>query len=191
MKPGKGKAERKVYCSRNLQSREGLKERILFAHAFSGCDTTSCLFQKGKIKCFKLLERDDLQEVVNIFNNSNATHNEVTRAGERFFLFVYGAPATETSLNRHRFNLFVRSVGNNKSLALLPPTAAVAAQQHFFRVYRQVQKWRGYKMNPELWGWKKVNDFLTPVPTLLAPAPDSLLTLIFCNKKGCTSSCGC
>lgn len=44
LKPGKGKAERKIYCSRTLQSHGGLRDRILFGHAFSGCDTTSCLF---------------------------------------------------------------------------------------------------------------------------------------------------
>lgn len=151
MKPGKGRTERKMYSSRLLQSHEGIQDYILFAHAFTGCDTTSCLFQKGKRKCFKLLEqRNDLQDIIRIFNDANATHDEIAEAGERFFLSAYNAPASERSLNRHRYQTFRKfAYKSQPNLALLPPTVA-SAQQHLFRVYQQVQKWRGYEKFPEL-----------------------------------------
>lgn len=41
MKSGTGKIERKIYSSHLLQSQKGFQNMILFAHAFSGCDTTS------------------------------------------------------------------------------------------------------------------------------------------------------
>jgi len=45
------------------------KDHILFLHAFSGCDTTSALFNKGKTATLKLLEkRQDLQVAAQVFN---------------------------------------------------------------------------------------------------------------------------
>ena len=38
-------------------------------------------------------------------------------------------------------------------LATLPPTSA-AARQNSFRVYHQVQQWRGVALDPIDWGWK-------------------------------------
>lgn len=138
MKPGTGKIERKVYSSHLLQSQKGFQNMILFAHAFSECDTTtSYLFGKGKRKCLKLLEhRDDLQDIVRIFNNANSAHDEVAQAGDRFFSAVYNAPASKKSTNQHRYEIFKKSAHKSKpNLALLPPTAA-AAQRHSLRVYR-------------------------------------------------------
>lgn len=111
LKPEKGKIHRRIYYSRYLQSADGLRDKILFAHAFSGCDTTSCLYQKGNVKFFKLIsDRTDLHDAVKIFNAPDATYDDVTKAGEQFFLSVYGAPKTETSLNRHCYNSFIKSV---------------------------------------------------------------------------------
>lgn len=77
------------------------------------------------------------------------------------------------------------------NLASLPPTKA-AARQHSFRTYHQVQQWYGAKKNPEVWGWKKNKNGLTPITTLKEPAPKKLLKLISCKcKKGCQSACGC
>lgn len=67
-----------------------------------------------------------------------------------------------------------------------------AAQQHLFRAYYQVQAWLANELNPEQWGWVMNNNFLEPITTMLPPAPDSLLNMIFCNcTKGCGPNCGC
>ncbi|KAJ8898103.1 hypothetical protein PR048_003463 [Dryococelus australis] len=43
----------------------------------------------------------------------------------------------------------------------------------------------------EEWGWILQNETLEPT-TLLPPAPEKLLSTIFCNcKKGCGTSCTC
>lgn len=193
VKPGKGNVERKTFSSRDLQVTTGLKSTILFLHAFGGCDTTSCFFRKGKLKCFKLMkDQPFLREVAETFNNADAMHEEIALAGQRFVLSLYGAPITETSLNKHRYNLFAKAATHKKvDLASLPPTEA-ALRQHSFRVYHQVQKWLGHENCPELWGWKKTDSGLVPVPTTQPAAPDSLLHMISCNcKKGCTAACGC
>lgn len=51
--------------------------KILFLHAFSRCDTTSILFNQGKIKCITLQRRPNLNELAKIFKkpSANATLN--------------------------------------------------------------------------------------------------------------------
>lgn len=77
-------------------------------------------------------------------------------------------------------------------LESLPPTAS-ALQEHTFRAYHQVQKWRGNDLPPEGWGWElKSGEGLQPVTTEAAPAPIGLLKLISCScSKPCGKACGC
>lgn len=52
--------------------------------------------------------------------------------------------------------------------------------------------WLGNTLNPEQWGWAMNDNILEPVTTLLPPAPEELLNMIFCNcTKGCSTNCGC
>lgn len=171
----------------------GLANSILFLHAFSGCDTTSAIFNKGKVKCVKLYQKNkELHDIVESFNNPDSSHETIAEAGERFFLAMYGARPAEKSLNKHRFHCFAKSVTKIKpDIALLPPTEG-ASRQHFFRVFHQVQKWLGNELSPETWGWKRVQDCFDPIRTLDSIAPETLLNLIFCKcTTGCAGLCGC
>lgn len=106
----------------------------------------------------------------------------------RFLVSVYGAPAKITS---YRYLSFAKQSRNKKrvQLACLPPTSA-SAQQHFYRVYYEVQVWLGISLDPQEWGSKLIDSVLEPIHTLLPPAPEKLLNTIFCNcKKGCSSKC--
>ena len=87
---------------------------------------------------------------------------------------------------------FTKSVAKKKAvnLASLPPTAD-AADQHFYRVYFQVQKWLSNDLDPQNWGWE-MKDILIPVTMNKKPAPKLLLDLVFCNcKKGSCNNCTC
>jgi hypothetical protein len=60
-------------------------------------------------------------------------------------------------------------------------------------VYLQVQTWLGNNMNPMNWGWQ-ANKYgsLVPMSTPDEPAPQSLLTTIYCKcTKGCNAACSC
>lgn len=195
IKPGTGKIKRKIFSSAEIQkSHERMKNTILLAHAFSGCDTTSSIFHKGKLQIFKLLQKDvQLANIARTFNDENSTLSEVREAGETLFLMVYGAKKIRNlSLDSYRFDQFKKSLQKQKSrLELLPPTSEAAAQ-HSSRAFYQIQIWLGNKKNPEQWGWKKINGSLQPITTLLAPAPESVLQLISCNcTADCSSRCGC
>lgn len=106
---------------------------------------------------------------------------------------MYGAPKYEVSIDNYRYLTFAKLTRHNKSIKLssLPPTTS-ATHQHLLRTYYQVQTWLGKKLNPEQWGWTMNKNILEPIMTVLPPAPDELLNMIFCNcTKGYGTTCGC
>lgn len=137
---------------------------------------------------------DDLINCAKVFLTANTAPNVIFNNGLHFLLAVYRAPKNLNSIDILRYSIFFKSTRFNKAVQLisLPPTSA-AAQYHFYRVYYQVQTWLGNDaINPEDWEWTLKNNVLEPITTLLQPAPDVLLSTIFCNcRKDCGSNCGC
>ncbi len=191
MKPAKGKIPQRIYSSSSLKNPDQQSD-ILFYHAFSGCDTTSAIFNKGKLKVTSLLHKHpSLRASISVFRNINTTSDEVSQAGENVFIALYGG-TNSTSLNDVRYEFYGRSITKSKfNLACLPPTSD-AATQHSMRTYHQVQKWIGNNLPPENWGWKQSPSGLIPIKALQEPAPPELLKLISCRcEKGCEKRCGC
>lgn len=134
-----------------------------------------------------------MQRSAEVFQQETCSPEVIVNNGVHFLLAIYGAPIKEVSLDNYRYLSFAKSTRFNKPVKLqsLPPTTG-AARQHLFRVYYQVQTWLGNELNPEQWGWVMKDHVLEPVMTLLPPAPDELLHMIFCNcTKGCGTNCGC
>lgn len=161
LRDAQGNIRQRAYSSHDLQISEvlkGCKDNILFAHAFSGCDTTFAFFGKGKSQTIKLINsRKDLQEVVEIFNNPSSAKDDIARAGEKFTLALYKAPRNETSLNHYRFISFNKLIGQSGHAVLLPrllPTSAALAQ-HPYRGFHQIHTWRGKTLPATGWGWRK------------------------------------
>ena len=66
-----------------------VKERT---NIFSGYDSTSAIYGKGKKQLLKIFEANAfLMEHVRVFNSSDSTANEIEKAGEHLFLFLYRA----------------------------------------------------------------------------------------------------
>ncbi|KAJ8892861.1 hypothetical protein PR048_005442 [Dryococelus australis] len=99
VKPSHGKTKTKIYSSKYLQGL-GLKNNILFVHAFSRRDTSAEGLKE------KLAKHTDVQDVADVFNTSTSFHNAVVEVGNRCFLKLYRAPAKETSLNLHCYHSF-------------------------------------------------------------------------------------
>ncbi len=77
---------------------------------------------------------------------------------------------------------FARSLPNQRC----GPTA------HSYRVYLQIQAWRGNNLPLVNWGWKKEQHSFVPVYSSDPSAPDTLLKNIFCLCiKGCGNGCSC
>ena len=187
----------KVYSGAALRSAlGGMVDSMLFLHAATGCDTTSAVYRKGKRVPFRKLQAQPaLCTAVQVFNDPQASKNAVAAAGEAFLCVVYGGKIDD-NLDVKRHQLYLRTIAKQKvcakfDLATLPPTSA-AARQHSFRVYHQVQQWRGVALNPTDWGWRLKDGRLTSLPTLREPAPETLLHLITCNcRSGCERNCEC
>ncbi|GBN76959.1 hypothetical protein AVEN_194151-1 [Araneus ventricosus] len=147
-KCGKGRTPDVLYSTTSFKYK--FSRIILFIHAFSGCDTTSVLFGHGKTKFCSLLEKNrHLEEKIQVFFNSEATIDQVAKAGETFLIHLYGGnPRTSAcDLNHLHYRLFTQSATKARStLARLPPTVD-AARFQALRSYLQKQKRPGHEKN--------------------------------------------
>lgn len=101
------------------------KSRSLPAfHAFSGCDTTSCFFRKGKKsawkawKCYPEATEAFLSIAEKPFDELNAETFQF-RHLERLTVVMYDSTSTLSSVNEARRELFSKK---GKSLENIPPT---------------------------------------------------------------------
>lgn len=165
VKPSHGKTETRIYSSKDSQ-KLGLKNNILFIHAFSGCDTVSAAFRKGKLNFHRFFKKQaHLQNIADVFNSLTSSPEEVAKAENECFLKWYRALITEKSLNLQRYHSFTKLVRKMKpDISVLPPTEG-AARQHSFRDCHQVQQWLGKCLPPELWGWQRKVNGLLPLTT--------------------------
>ena len=134
---------------------EGCQDEICLIHAFLGCDQTSRLHGIGKNRILQSVELKDLaKEVSSVFNAPNSSKQQVEDAGKKLHLAVM--KSKDVSLDKLRERVFMSRVGKCQKIKAeqLPPTED-SARQHYFRVYGQVQEWRGSTIDPTEWGWRK------------------------------------
>ena len=199
-----GSAKKPRVCKiRNIQESLGdhICDNILFAHAFTGCDTVSQPFNISKVLPIKLLKNEKdctFSEVSRVFNNQSSDSDTVAKAGERAFVKLYGGKPSD-SLDLLRLVSYDQKVARNKTKGVqakdLPPTSA-SAKYHSLRVFFQIQEWAtlgGIDLNPNNWGWQLCDGMFIPIMTDLPPAPDYLLRIITCScKTNCSSRrCTC
>lgn len=192
IKQGSGKVATTAFST---QAHRHLKDVILFSHAFTGCDTTSAIYDKGKRTFLNIVQKNkSLTQHAEVFDNPNAAKNDIKEAGERLMLALYGANKKESSINFFRYKRLAASaawLNTAVRLSQLPPTAG-ATEEHVWRVYFQVQQWLGNDLNPCDWGWKLKEQIYFPVMTKIPAAPENILKMIFCSCEGdCSSRCGC
>ena len=88
----------------SLHLKPHTKHLILFMHAFTGCDTTSGIYEKGKGSIVRLIEQSpDAQSVAEVFMNGRATKEQIGDAGCKMFVLLYGGRlGNSLSSTRHR-----------------------------------------------------------------------------------------
>ena len=183
-------------------------DHILFAHAMTGCDSTSRLFGIGKSLAVKKIQNSKhFRDQASVFCKKSG-QEAVVQAGERAVACLYGGKDGET-LDSLRHIKFVQKVAvstNTVQATALPPTSA-AAKYHSMRVHYQVAEWMQIQtalqgeaedmppMNPTDWGWqiREPQNVLIPVYTDKPPAPPHLLQSIRCKcQTDCsTAKCSC
>ena len=171
---------------------------LLFAHAFTGCDTTSRIFGVGKKSVFQKVINSDsvLHGCSNIFCSPNKDQVSVESAGCKAMISLFNGTESD-SLSSLRYTHLCKKVAAAKSFVTperLPPTAS-ATKYHSLRTYYQVMVWMGFSANMDAtkWGWKIQEDMYTPIMMDTNPAPDILLKMVHCNcSTGCnTLRCSC
>ena len=135
---------------------------ILFAHAITGCDTTSRIHRIGKPTVMKLLSTDLIfrrvsEEFLNSENRFNK--NTIATAGETAVKMLYGESG-DCNIDKLRSKKFKIKASSKSRItqiepSSLPPTKA-ACVQHSFRVFHQVQTWISFEtqLPPTEWGWE-------------------------------------
>ena len=168
-----------------------LCSQLLFIHAFTGCDTTSRIYNVGKKSAFQKLANGELtiQTCANAFLLPNQTKNVIEDLGSKVMAVMFGGKSTD-SLASLRYNLFSKRIISAKSFVTperLPPTES-STKYHCLRVYYQIMVWigKGSDMNAVDWGWKLEDNRFVPVMTEKTAAPKSLLQMVHCN---CTTAC--
>ena len=157
---------------------------LLVAHAITGCDTVSALYQKGKKPVVTVLSKTEDFSYLDVFKNAQATHSDVTKAGEKLLLSIYGAKSSTETLNEQRYVMYHQQAkttltsSEGLQLKYLPPTSNAAAF-HSYRAYLQVQQWLGNDdIQPTDWGWRKEEDILVPIEMDSEIAPERVLRLL-------------
>ena len=144
-----------------------LTENLLFIHAITGCDTTSCLQGIGKGTGLKRLKSSsEVCKLGQIFMQSSADPREIIEAGEKAIMILYHGKG-DSSLDTMRYSKILDLVSiklNQVEPSSLPPTSS-SAKYHSMRVYLQVQQWKDPQcdLKPEHWGWRKSKDVYIPI----------------------------
>ncbi|GBM23776.1 hypothetical protein AVEN_271136-1 [Araneus ventricosus] len=144
--PKKGNQQEKVHCIRDIQRDVGeMKEALLDVYAFTGCDTVSAIYRKGKIVPFKKVQAyKALHTKLLRFNDTNADPNAMADAGKHFLVSIFGSRNTD-DLDTRSHQCYFETIAKQPvhsmfKLCALPLTLA-AAKQHSCRAYSQLQQW--------------------------------------------------
>ena len=88
----------KAWSVKHASSRnEIIKEHLLFLHSWSGCDTTSAVFGKGKPKLVEtLIKSDSWKKLSGVISNPWSYQLEVGNASIKAFTLLYGGKEDDT-----------------------------------------------------------------------------------------------
>ena len=76
----KGSKQRECFNIKDITNNldQSVIQYLLFAHAFTGCDTTSTIYEFGKIAVFKKMhESNHLKNLAAEFYNNNKSHEDI------------------------------------------------------------------------------------------------------------------
>ena len=74
------------YSVKDLVKKQRITLYLLFAHAWTGCDTSSAIQKQGKLKILQLLKSSQVQEGGSCFGDVFAAPDVVGKSGIEIFL---------------------------------------------------------------------------------------------------------
>lgn len=176
-------------------------QALPFFHAFTGCDTTSQFFGKGKKSAWEAWKAyPDISEVFSNIAERPFLHLDLTSDMflelEKFTCVLYDRAYGAENVNDLRKKMFSKKSLNMESI---PPTQA-ALLQHAKRSVYQTGIWttcleaNQCVPSPELFGWTNTNNCWKPHWTTLPKAAEACRELIKCGCKAepmCSRRCRC
>lgn len=157
-------------------------------HAFTGCDSTSAFFGKGKSTAFDLVKEGNWHAMQQLGCQSTVTP-DLLQLCEEFTCKIYSKKLAASGVNDLRYKLWVQNPSIDSML--LPPTLD-ALRHHVYRANYQTLVWRNAMVasfeapTPDGHGWEVKGSSITPLWMVKPAAPAALLELTRC---GCTTGC--
>ena len=75
---------------------KSIKNHLLFIHSWSGCDTVSSVYEKGKSRLPKLMEEEKWQLLSEVISSAWSSQAEVGSASIQAFVLLYGGKEGDT-----------------------------------------------------------------------------------------------
>ena len=163
---------------------------LLFFHAFTGCDTTSSFLHIGKRTAWTTAALDEtIWDTLALLSEEPTTiSDEAFRNLERFVILMDDKHSSKYDVDAARR----RMVALGRSIERIPPTKGALLQHIKRAVYQAGYVWScSLTPTPQLpcatsWGWKKEDNKLLPLWTLLPEASKGCREFMKC---GCTTRC--
>lgn len=185
-------ADVKQFCIKSTKKalEPAVAENLLAIHAWTGCDTTSAIFNIGKTSILKkIITSKELQSACQVMADISATQLSTHNAGRDIFKILYGC-SLNISLNELRYKKYMQSLASSNVVVkpqTLPPTED-SAYYHNLRAHLQTINWltlSNRSLDPILWGWEvdRVTLKYTPITSRQPVAPENLLKFIRCKCK--------
>ena len=181
------------------QLTETVQNRLLFLHAFSGCDTVSGIYRQTKVGLLQKLcsQHNDLEGVFAEVMSLNAIQEKVVDTGLMLFWYIYGY--INKSLYNHGLTWCHKMTATKIKLECLSPPSPTdgAAKEHILHSYLQYHDWillNSLTLPQTDFWWKENSEgSFSLVFSTEAVAPEELLKMTVCNcKKNCsTTRCSC
>ena len=162
------------------KSGDHIVDYLLFAHAFTGCDTTSAIHKFGKTGLFKKLSTSSALRKTAATFYEDKLPEEVGNACIQLFELLHSPSYSLPQIRKTKYEQMVTSDRSAIDPSLLPPSPR-AAFYHGLRVYHQVKVWtdlRDSNYVPLDWGWKKDGQSFIPIMTDEEAGPEDLLKVI-------------
>jgi len=154
-------------------------------HAFTGCDSVSSFYGRGKVKAWKVMEEEKSGDTFISLGRKITPSREVILQLESFTCALYSQKEC-TSVNEARYRIFKL---HTKTLESGMPPNQDSLHKHVQRAHFQAAIWRRSLIgnmefpSPAAHGWKIEDDNLVIDWMDLAPAPEEILELTHCNCK--------
>ena len=170
-------------------------DSIIAFHVFTGCDTTSSFYGKGKKKAYNiLLDNEAFLLAFSRIGRNFSLPEDVEKVIEKFVCILYGQTQV-FNVNEARYRIFCAS----SSQESLPPTQD-ELYLHLNRTNYQAAIHK-HSLTPIMNapspagnGWEIKDEQLNMIWMTKAPAPDKLLEVVHCSCKStkCMSGrCSC